>query len=193
MAFLSVVMSIASCGDGEGGSGTGGGAPAAAATPAAATPAATTPAATKPAELGPVHKLTVTDLDGKPVSLARFAGRPMIIEVWATWCGPCIANRSTVHAVRKSMPARMQVIGLSMDADGARGKGADLVKNFLRSNPANDFEGMASPEFVEFIRTINPSSSIPKTLYVDSKGRVADLSEGTQSAQWLSAMARNLK
>jgi thiol-disulfide isomerase/thioredoxin len=164
--------------------------------PATQPPAAPSAA---PAELGPVHRLTVRDLDGNPVSLAKFAGRPMIIEIWATWCGPCLANRRTVHSVRGSMPERMQVIGLSMDADTpasagrASVKGADLVRNFLRSNPANDFEGMATQEFNEFIRTINPSNSIPKTLYVDSKGRVADLSEGTQSAKWLAAMAKNLK
>ena len=52
---------------------------------------------------------------------------------------------------------------------------------------------MASPEFMEFVRTINASNLIPKTMYVDSKGRVADLSEGTQSASWLQAMAKNLK
>jgi hypothetical protein len=67
------------------------------------------------------------------------------------------------------------------------------VRTHLKSNPANDFEGMASPEFMEFVRTINTSSLIPKTMYVDSKGRVADLSEGTQSAKWLAAMAKNLK
>lgn len=144
-------------------------------------------------ELGPVHRLTVTDLDGKPVSLAQFAGRPMIIEIWATWCGPCLANRRTVHSLRPTMPERMQVIGLSIDAGSPRASGAELVKGFLRSNPANDFEGMASDEFMEFVRRINPSNSIPKTMYVDSRGRVADLSEGTQSAKWLAAMAKNLK
>jgi len=156
-----------------------------------APPPATSPG--EPAELGPVHRLTVRDLDGNAVPLARFAGRPLIIEVWATWCGPCIANRGNVHAVRRGMPERVQVIALSVDADSARGKGSDLVKGFLKANPANDFEGMASPEFLEFMRTINPSSSIPKTMYVDSKGRVADLSEGTQTRQWLAAMAKNLK
>jgi hypothetical protein len=117
----------------------------------------------------------------------------MIIEIWATWCGPCLANRRTVHALRPSMPERVVVVGLSIDADSPRGTGADLVKGYLRSNPANDFEGMASAEFMEFVRRINPSNSIPKTMYVDSKGRVADLSEGTQSAKWLAAMAKNLK
>ncbi|MEI7877750.1 MAG: TlpA disulfide reductase family protein [Planctomycetota bacterium] len=155
--------------------------------PAAAAPAAAPAATTAPSELGPVHRLTVTDLDGKQVSLAQFAGRPMIIEIWATWCGPCLANRRTVHELRGSMPERVVVIGLSVDT------GAQLVRTHLKSNPANDFEGMASPEFMEFVRTINTSSLIPKTMYVDSKGRVADLSEGTQSAKWLAAMAKNLK
>jgi len=188
VAFLSSVLTIAACGEGRGGVATDlpGAAPLG---PSSAAP----PAVASPVEPGPIHKLTVTDLDGNPVSLSRFAGRPLIIEVWATWCGPCLANRATVHSVRKSMPERVQVIGLSIDADSARGKGRDLVRNFLKSNPANDFEGMASEEFLAFMRTINPSNSIPKTMYVDSKGRVADLSEGTQAAKWLAAMARNLK
>jgi hypothetical protein len=52
---------------------------------------------------------------------------------------------------------------------------------------------MSTPDFMDFIRRINASSSIPKTLYVDSKGRVVDLAEGTQSVKWLAAMAKNLK
>jgi thiol-disulfide isomerase/thioredoxin len=145
------------------------------------------PIVPQPAQLGPVHKLTVTDLDGKSVSLAKFAGRPLIIEIWATWCGPCLANRRTVHALKERFPPKVAVIGLSVDA------GSDVVRAFFKSNPPNEFEGMASPEFMEFVRTINAHNMIPKTMYVDSKGRVADLSEGTQSATWLQAMAKNLK
>ncbi len=145
------------------------------------------PLITTPVTLGPVHALVVTDLDGNRVPLSQFAGRPMIIEIWATWCGPCLANRRTVHALRSTLPERVRVVGLSVDTS------AELVKSHLRSNPANDFEGMATLEFLEFVRKINASPSIPKTMYVDSKGRVADLSEGTQSSKWLAAMAKNLK
>jgi thiol-disulfide isomerase/thioredoxin len=161
-------------------------APAPATTPTPA-PAPVAAAPISPADYGPVHKLTALDLDGKPVPLSRFAGKPMIIEIWATWCGPCLANRRTVHAIDPALRGRVQVIGLSVDTS------ADLVRNHLKSNPANDFEGMASPEFLEFIRGINASPLIPKTLYVDSKGRVADLAEGSQSEKWLSAMMKNLK
>ncbi|MDI9403001.1 MAG: TlpA disulfide reductase family protein [Limnohabitans sp.] len=145
------------------------------------------PSAAKAPKLGPVHKLTVQDLDGNNVSLAQFAGRPMIIEIWATWCGPCKVNRRNVHSLKGLLPERLVVIGMSMDT------GPQLVKSFLRSNEANAHEFMASEEFNSFIRDINPSGLIPKTLYVDSKGRVADLAEGVQSVDWLKAMAKNLK
>lgn len=149
-------------------------------------PSADAPAAKAP-KLGPVHKLTVQDLDGNDVSLAQFAGRPMIIEIWATWCGPCKVNRRNVHSLKGQLPERLVVIGMSMDT------GPQLVKSFLRSNEANPYEFMASEEFNTFIRDINPSGLIPKTLYVDSKGRVADLAEGVQSVEWLKAMSKNLK
>jgi thiol-disulfide isomerase/thioredoxin len=174
--FLVALMFVASCGTSE---------------PTPTTPPviapAPAPAPTAAVSLGPVHQLVVKDLAGKDVSLSTFAGRPMIIEIWATWCGPCRVNRANVQALKGSMPARIAVVGISVDS------GASLVTNFLKSNHANEIELMATPAFMEFIRAINPSNSIPKTLYVDSKGRVADLAEGVQSQQWLAAMAKNLK
>jgi thiol-disulfide isomerase/thioredoxin len=156
----------------------------------AGTAAAAPPAA---APLGPVHRIEVLDLDGRRVSLGTLAGRPMIIEIWATWCGPCRKNRETVHRLEPRFPEKLAVVGVSVDAGSAGRSPAETVRAFLKSNPANEFEFLATPAFLEFIKERNPSSSIPKTLYVDSKGRVADLSEGVQSAKWLEAMARNLK
>jgi thiol-disulfide isomerase/thioredoxin len=148
---------------------------------------------TQAAPLGPVHQIEVLDLDGRRVSLGTLAGRPMIIEIWATWCGPCRKNRETVHRLEPRFPEKLAVVGVSVDAGSAGRSPAETVRAFLRSNPANEFEFLATPAFLDFIKERNPSSSIPKTLYVDSKGRVADLSEGVQSAKWLEAMARNLK
>jgi thiol-disulfide isomerase/thioredoxin len=160
-------------------------APAPAPAPSAAAPADAVP--TPPAELGPVHKLTVTDLDGNTVSLAKYAGRPMIIEIWATWCGPCRTNRATIHALKGRLPEKLAVVGISMDT------GPELVKSFLRSNAANEGEYMASADFNSFVRSRNPSGLIPKTMYVTPRGVVADLAEGVQTAEWVQAMAKNLR
>lgn len=158
-------------------------------------PAPATEQPAVPAKLGPVHQLTVADLDGKPVSLAQFAGRPMIIEIWATWCGPCRVNRSTIHKLKSEFPERLLVIGVSYDGAGG-GPDASigtLVRRFLETNPANEHEFLATPEFREFINQRSPSNSIPKTLYVNGKGHVVDLSEGVQGGQWVRGMAKNLK
>lgn len=173
-------------------------APAAAAKPSDAPAAERTaePAAEQPvvpAKLGPIHELTVTDLDGNPVSLAKFAGRPMIIEIWATWCGPCRMNRNTIHKLKSEFPERLLVVGVSYDLAPAGASTADLVRKFLKSNVANDHEFLASQEFREFINERSPSNSIPKTLYVNGKGQVVDLSEGVQGVQWVRGMAKNLK
>ena len=159
--------------------------------PAAAAPAP--PATSVPVKLGPVHQLTVTDLDGNSVPLSKFAGRPMIIEIWATWCGPCRVNRNTIHRMKSEFPERLLVVGVSVDMPPSGGSAADLVKKFLQSNEANEHEFLATAEFREFINQRSASNSIPKTLYVNSKGQVADLSEGVQGPQWLRGMAKNLK
>jgi len=145
--------------------------------------------APQPAINYPAPDFVLKTLSGDSFSLREARGRPVVLNFWATWCGPCRANRRTVHGLksRGQLPERLAVIGVSMDT------GPSLVKNFLQSNEANEAEYMASSEFNEFIRTINASPSIPKTLYVDSKGRVADLAEGVQSQNWLKAMARNLR
>lgn len=155
--------------------------------------AASAEPAAAPVKLGPVHKLTVTGLDGKPVSLAQFAGRPMIIEIWATWCGPCRVNRNTIHKMKSEFPERLLVIGVSYDMAPSGGSTAELVKNFLKSNVANEHEFLATDEFRQFVNTRSTSNSIPKTMYVTSKGQVVDLSEGVQGASWLRGMAKNLK
>lgn len=165
--------------------------PSAAGSAAGASPSE--PPAAEAPPLGPVHRLTVLDLDGKPVSLAQFAGRPMIIEIWATWCGPCRVNRKNIHEMKSQFPERLLVIGVSYDAAPRGGDTGAIVRRFLQTNPANEHEFLVSDDFREFINRRTTSNSIPKTLYVTAKGNVADLSEGVQGRDWVRAMARNLK
>lgn len=172
------------------------GVPAADAPAAPETEDAAARAAAEPAPAGapgPVHALTVLDLDGNPVSLGTLAGRPMIIEIWATWCGPCRTNRTLIHRMQSELPERVLVVGISVDAGTAAASAGSTVQSFLRSNPRNDHEFLATPEFMAFVRQRTASNSIPKTMYVTAKGQVADLSEGVQAEQWVRAMARNLK
>ncbi|MSR40990.1 MAG: TlpA family protein disulfide reductase [Phycisphaerales bacterium] len=136
---------------------------------------------------GPMHQVVLKDLDGKDVPLAQFAGRPMVIEIWATWCGPCRKNRAAFHAVHKDIPSRVALIAASADT------GSDLVKNFLKTNDSSGLELMATPALYAAIKGHDPGMTIPKTVYVDSKGNVIDVAQGVQSETWIKAMSKNLR
>ena len=136
---------------------------------------------------GAMHQVVLKDLDGKEVALSQFAGRPMIIEIWATWCGPCIKNRAAFHAAKKDIPDRVALLAASADTTSS------LVKTFLKTHDSSGLELMATPDLYAAIKAHDPGMTIPKTVYVDSKGHVIDVALGTQNVSWIKAMSKNLR
>jgi thiol-disulfide isomerase/thioredoxin len=71
---------------------------------------------------GPEFKLT--DLEGKPVSLADYKGKVLLLDFWATWCGPCKAELPNLLALYKSSHEKgFEILGLSLDRSEAALKG----------------------------------------------------------------------
>jgi thiol-disulfide isomerase/thioredoxin len=63
------------------------------------------------------------DPQGKSVSFGHFAGKPLLVNLWATWCGPCITEMPTLDRLAKREGDRLQLLALSQDmGDGARAK-----------------------------------------------------------------------
>ncbi|WP_421568092.1 TlpA family protein disulfide reductase [Stenotrophomonas sp. PD6] len=85
-------------------------------------PAVDRPAAVpaKPGDAMPA--ITLPDVDGTPVDFAGFGGRPLLINVWASWCGPCVEEMPMLAAFSAAQPADgVQVVGLAIDTpDGVR-------------------------------------------------------------------------
>ena len=76
------------------------------------------PPGVKPAQPGePMPTIVLPDLQGRTISLPRaYAGRPLLINVWASWCGPCIEEMPELDRyVRAQGPKGVQVIGLALD------------------------------------------------------------------------------
>jgi thiol-disulfide isomerase/thioredoxin len=68
-----------------------------------------------------VPQLRLTSLDGRAVSLpSDFAGRPLLINVWASWCAPCAAEMPTLQRFADEQPANgVQVVGIALDDPAA--------------------------------------------------------------------------
>ncbi len=59
-----------------------------------------------------------TGPDDKPLTLAAFKGKPVLVNLWATWCAPCVAEMPTLDALAARETGRVQVIAISQDMKG---------------------------------------------------------------------------
>jgi peroxiredoxin len=79
----------------------------------------------KPGDVAPLFETKT--LDGKPISLTDLKGKVVLLDFWATWCGPCVADLPELKAVREKFKAndRFVMLSLSLDAE------LDVVTKFV--------------------------------------------------------------
>lgn len=95
-----------------------------------AAPAATPAAAQAGVVLRPMPALALPDLDGNVVDLSAIApGRPLLVNVWASWCAPCVAEMPELERYAQTQGEDgVQVVGLALDTPKA-------VRAFLQQVP----------------------------------------------------------
>lgn len=126
--------------------------------------------------------LSATTLKGETVTLESLAGKPMLLDFWATWCPPCIEQRRELETLTRELGDNVRVVALSVDDSPA------IVQGFLARSPAMPHELMASPEIA---RAFNVQA-IPLLVVVDSTGKVRKVARGRHTAAELKEMLAGL-
>lgn len=147
--------------------------PAIAAAPVAAPVAqATTPAPVAEGRVLP--DVVMAGLNGPARSLASFRGQLLIINVWASWCGPCRAEAASLERLSWSQAgSKYAVIGISTDDE------RDAALQWLRHSNATISHFLDSRLTLEHMLG---ASTIPLTVLVDARGRVVSRVRGAR--QW---------
>ena len=115
--------------------------------------------------------LTFKSLDGHDVSLAQFKGKVVVVDFWATWCGPCVSEIPGYVALQKKYGADgLVIVGVSVDR-----KGPEWVKKFAQENGMNYTVVMGDDAIVE---AFGGFDAIPTTFLISRSGRILNKKTG---------------
>ena len=115
-----------------------------------------------PAEVKPV---AFTDLDGRVQNLPDLRGKVVLVNFWATWCPPCVAEIPDLAALQEKYRDQLVVIGISEDEEPV-----DVVKKFTADLGVNYPIVMVTPEQRDAFPLV---VALPTTFYLNPDGRLA--------------------
>jgi thiol-disulfide isomerase/thioredoxin len=132
----------------------------------------------------PLMTRTVRDAQGRDTNLRAFTGQVLVVNIWATWCAPCMEEMPTLGALQRRFAGRIRVVPVSIDDEGHKAA-AQAELNQLSQN--------SLPFLIDITRGIlfdSAAAGMPVTIIYDPEGReVARLAGG---ADWSSDEAANL-
>lgn len=132
---------------------------------------------------GNAPDFSLTDIDGRSVSLKDFRGKVVILDFWATWCPPCKMEIPDFIALQSEFAGRdVQIIGIALDEP-------DKVKSFAMQNGMNYPVLLGSDEISQRYGGID---GIPTTYVIDKQGRIAARYEGYRSRAVFESAIRRL-
>jgi peroxiredoxin len=122
----------------------------------------------------PAPELTLNDLDGNPRSLSDYLGQVVLVNMWATWCPPCVAELPTLNAFyRDYAQAGFAIIGID------DGEELGVVKDYV-AQTGLVFPIWTDPSYLSE-RAFN-TMNLPSSFVIDRQGQIR--------LQWVGAISR---
>ncbi|HUI73859.1 MAG TPA: TlpA disulfide reductase family protein [Candidatus Acidoferrum sp.] len=127
---------------------------------------------------------TIKDLNGNPLSLSDAKGKVVLLNFWATWCGPCRAEIPDLIELQKEYKDQLEIIGLATQEDDA-----EEVRKFVAESGINYRVAMAPDEVTEKFGGI---AALPTSFVIDPQGRVVQKHVGLNDPSLYELEVRSL-
>jgi thiol-disulfide isomerase/thioredoxin len=121
--------------------------------------------------VGQPFEMAFTAVDGRQVDVQKMQGKVVLIDFWATWCGPCVAELPNVkRAYNTYHPKGFEIVGISLDKDKR------ALESFVKENEMQWPQYFDGKGWGNKFSLQNNISAIPSMFLVDKKGKLRDLS-----------------
>lgn len=121
----------------------------------------------------PAPDFTMTDASGKTVSLADFKGKPILLNFWASWCGPCQSEMPAMQAAYEQYGSEIEFLIVNMT--GMSGETQETASQFIKEN------GYTFPVYYDQSSSAQAAygvSAVPQTYLIDPEGNIIGAAMG---------------
>lgn len=132
---------------------------------------------------------TLTKLDGTNVKLSDLKGKKVILNFWATWCGPCQQEMPDMEAFYKEHKENVEILAVNY-TPSEKGGGEEKVSNFIKE------KGITFPVLLDKnidVTTAYKVITIPTSYFIDTKGVIQDKFIGPMTQKEMEKRVAKLK
>ena len=105
------------------------------------------------------------DAQGQPTNLGRLKARVVVVNLWATWCGPCVTEMPTLAKLQAAYPVKITVVPISVDKNELR----ERARAFIGEHPPLAF--YQDPNLTLPFAVTPPAEGFPTTIIYGRDGR----------------------
>ena len=115
----------------------------------------------------PAPNFTLPDLSCKMVSLADYKGQVVLLNIWATWCRPCVEEMPSMEKLHQALTGeKFVILAVSIDESGT-----EVVRPFLKKHK------LSFPALIDSAGTINSlyqTTGVPESFIIDKQGNILE-------------------
>ena len=116
----------------------------------------------------PAYNFSLKDTKDRTFSMADFKGKVVVMDIWAMWCGPCLAEKPLFQKVEEAFKDRDDIVFIGVSHDGLNRK--DVWKNFVEKKGWKNIELLAN--YDESIGKYYKVEGIPRFMIFDKEGKI---------------------
>jgi thiol-disulfide isomerase/thioredoxin len=133
----------------------------------------------------PLFAATLVDTQDKPVALEKYRGRPLVVNFWARWCGPCRTEIPLLIKLREDYRQRgLEVLGIAIEDK------AEAVRDFAKAYEMDYPVLLAKDQGLPLMQALgNSKQGLPFTVAIDATGKLVLIKMGGITGAELTAAA----